>query len=145
MSGIIEQDIDINDLYEKIINDTVKPARYYNLILEDVHTVAGVFEFCMEFFQKLCIRYWGNENGKVNIASMTTKDLELIKQYFNSFGMECNVNIIERTSSDYTFYRRRHYQNGATYSKLGDIYYVINVGALGYIISFDYYPLLFGG
>ncbi len=139
MSGVIEKDIDINDLYETIINDTVKPARYYNLVLEDVHTVRGVFEFCMEFFQKLCIRYWGDEDGKVNIANMTTGDLELIKQYFNSFGMEFNVKIIERTSADYTFYRRRHYQKDITYSNLAEIYYVMNVGHMGYVISFDYY------
>jgi hypothetical protein len=139
MNDIIEEDIDINDLYEKIISQPVKPPCSYNLILEDIQTTNGVFEFCMEFFQKLCIRYWGNENGKVNIANMTAADLELIKRYYNSFNMEFMLKIVDRTSSDYTFYRRRHYEKDVNYTKLSDIYYVMNVGSMGYIVSFDYF------
>lgn len=134
--------ISLDELFNTIINSSPKSANYYKISLEDAETVDDIFAFCMEFFQKICIHHWGNENSKVDVTKLTFAELDTIKQYFNSVGLEFTVRILEFSSPDYSFYNRRHYNKaaGIRYEQLADIYYVLRPACVAhvYVISFDF-------
>ena len=135
-------DITLEELFNTIINSSPKPNNYYKISLEDAETVDDIFAFCMEFFQKICIRYWGNENNKVDVTKLTATELDTIKRYFNSVGLEFAVRILEYSSPDFNFFNRRHYNKaaGIRYTQLSDIYYILRPAGVQhvYVISFDF-------
>jgi len=135
-------DITLEELFETIINKEPESANHYHISLEDAETVDDIFAFCMEFFQKICIRHWGNSNNKVDVTKLTTAELGIIKQYFNSVGLEFSARVLEYSSPDFNFYNRRHYNKaaGLRYEQLADIYYILRPSGVShvYVISFDF-------
>jgi hypothetical protein len=131
-----------DELFDTIINKSPMEANYYHIYLEDAESVDDIFAFCMEFFQKICIRYWGDANNRVDVTKLTETELGKIKQYFNSVGLEVSVRKLEYSSPDFHFYSRRHYNKaaGVVYQQLSNIYYILRPASVPhvFVISFDF-------
>lgn len=135
--------LELEELFNNIINCSPQPANHYHISLADAESIDDIFSFCMEFFQKICIRYWGDENNMVDATRLTDTELDTIKRYFNSVGLEFTVRILEYSSPDFNFYSRRHYNKaaGVKYEQLSDIYYILRPSGIAYVyvISFDFF------
>jgi hypothetical protein len=135
-------EVTADELFDTIINKPPMESNHYHISLEDAESVDDIFAFCMEFFQKICIRYWGDANNKVDVTKLTTAELDTIKRYFNSVGLEFSARVLEYTSPDFNFYNRRHYNkaDGLRYEQLADIYYILRPSGVShvYVISFDF-------
>ncbi len=131
-----------DELFDTIINQPPMKANHYHISLEDAESVDDIFAFCMEFFQKICIRHWGDANNRVDVTKLTETELGTIKQYFNSVGLEFIARVLEYSSPDFPFYNRRHYNKsaGIRYEQLSDVYYILKPSGVPHVfaISFDF-------
>lgn len=133
-------DIHIEDLIEKIINNRPGPPKTHNLVFEDFEGVKHIFEFCMEVFTKLSVAKFGNGAGKVDISTWTEKNIQLIAEYFASFGFKFNVIITEPNDPNMPIYNSMCH-DVICYkpeTHLSSILYMLKQRGVVYIISFDY-------
>jgi hypothetical protein len=134
-----QENINIEDLIEKIINNPPAPLKTYNLVFDDVG-VKQVFEFCMEIFTKLSVAKFGCGDGKVDISTWTEKTLKTITEYFESFGFQFNIIITTPDDPNMHIYNAMRHDvmtiTAETY--LSSIMYMLKQNNRVYLISFDY-------
>lgn len=132
--------INIEDLIEKIINNPPAPPKSHNLVFEDFEGVKHIFEFCMEVFTKLSIAKFGNGAGKVDISKWTDKTINLIGEYFASFGFKFNVIITVPNDPNMSIYNSMCHDKiiYKPNTHLSSIVYMLKQRDSVYIISFDY-------
>lgn len=134
------ENINIEDLIEKIINNPPSPPKSHNLVFEDFESVKNIFEFCMEVFTKLSIAKFGNADNKVDVSKWTDKTINLISEYFASFGFKFNVIITVPNDPNMTIYNSMRH-DVICYkpeTHLSSILYMLKQHDSVYIISFDY-------
>lgn len=132
--------INVEDLIEKIINNPPSPPKAHHLVFEDFDGVKNIFEFCMEVFTKLSVTKFGNGAGKVDVSKWTDKTIQLISEYFASFGFKFNIIITVPNDPNMTIYNAMrhdviHYKPD---THLSSIVYMLKHTEQAYIISFDY-------
>lgn len=135
----------IDDFINVIITDDAKPRNTVQLsFINDIEPM-DLFTFCMQFFDSLCKYKYGDSNGKVDISTWSLGVIKSIQDYYNSFGMNINIIMLEPNSKNYAkikYYESRNYKNYTITSttKLEDIYYVMyhNSTNMYYVINFNY-------
>jgi hypothetical protein len=134
------ENINIEDLIEKIINNAPSPVKTYNLVFEDFNGVKNIFEFCMEVFTKLSVTRFGNADGKVDISTWTDNTIQTIADYFASFGFRFNIIITKPDDPNMHIYNSmRHDVITITpETHLSSIMYMLKLPSRVYLISFDY-------
>jgi hypothetical protein len=132
--------INIEDLIEKIINNPPHPPKYHNLVFEDFNGVKNLFEFCMEVFTKLSVAKFGNAAGKVDVSTWTDKTIQLVGEYFASFGFKFNIIITAPNDANMSIYNSMCHDviRYKPDTHLRSIVYMLKQPARVYIISFDY-------
>lgn len=79
----------IDTLVEEIFGKPPKEKNEIQLSLVGEYSeLDGLFEFLMDLFTRGCKLLYGDENGRVQLEKATDKELDLMKKYFASFGLE---------------------------------------------------------
>jgi len=140
-SNIITSD----DLIEKIIKEEPKHEREIQLEFINNISTKELFSFCMEFFHTLSKYKYSEPNGTVDISKWSLNTISYIKEYYNSFGLDINITILEPTQNNRNliqFYQSRSFSKYpfTHNTKLKDVYYTLyhNNTNKYYIINFDY-------
>jgi hypothetical protein len=56
-------DVDINQLFNRVIESEPQPPKTFTVAIED-STLKELFEFLLEFFTMLCKHFYGDSNGQ---------------------------------------------------------------------------------
>lgn len=127
-----EEGIEIDEFIENIFQ--MQPGAPHSVqlqVLADDDT-ESIFKFLVEVFTKGMILLYGDSNDKVNLDKVTDADFYLVKQYFNSFGVEI---FLERTNL------QTNETNGIMPDKQNDLNNrVINLVSnnIRFTVAFDY-------
>lgn len=86
-------EIDFNDFLEKLFHNP--PKNRHEIVLSlDCDDVKSLFERLLSIFHYGSIYFFGDENDKVNLNSLSLEDFSMINKYFISFGVSLNFKII---------------------------------------------------
>jgi len=133
-----EKEVDINEIFNEVVKTTPQPPNTYPLQFE-LNSLKELFEFLLQFVTMLCKEFYGNEQGVVNLATLTTEQFNIIDKYIQSIGFKClfqpmaanadNINI--------SYYNRYDRINITPTTKLNELTFGIKCDAILFVISFE--------
>lgn len=103
--------MDIDELTNKIFDNTPKIKNEIKLDLVDSLELDELFEFLLTLFTKGTRKLFVNSEGYVNLAMCTEKEYNLINQYFNSFGFEVELDRYNYPESELIDFEQISYKN----------------------------------
>ena len=78
--SINETELDIEEIFNKVTANSPKEPNSYPLQFE-MNSLKEVFEFLLQFVTMLCKEFYGDENGQVDLASMSPEQFIIIDKY----------------------------------------------------------------
>jgi hypothetical protein len=141
-----EELIGPEELFNKILSTPPKPKNTYGCGLEEGSSILELFQFCMHFFHTASVKFYGDNNGNVDVSNWTQDNLKLISDYFESLGYKLTVSIIDPTNDTNNmlghYYTLRYNRPGVETEEklmLNQLYYLLKINKTGmyYILSFD--------
>lgn len=135
------RDLDINEIFDDVIKQTKLEPNGYPLNFE-LDNLKELFEFLLEFVTMLCKYFYGDTNGKVNLASLSPSDLEVINRYIQFIGFNCNFQSLPANSYNLNYAHTNRYDRIAITSStnLKDLFLGIKCDQILFIINFDNLP-----
>ena len=89
----MSEEIEIEDLIEKIFTESPKPQNCIELSFINDMDVKDLFEFLLTFFTEGSKMLFGDNNNRVDIAKWTDIEFNIMNRYCKSIGFNM---IIER-------------------------------------------------
>lgn len=87
-------EIDFDDFLEELFKNPPKNKNEIVLTL-DCDNLRVLFERLLSIFHHGTLVFFGDENNKVDLSSLTVSDFNMLNQYFISFGISINYKIIK--------------------------------------------------
>lgn len=133
-----EKDVDIYEIFNEVIKSSPKEPNSYPLQFE-LNSVKEVFEFLLQFVTMLCKEFYGDSQGTVNLATLTTDQFNLIDRYMQSIGFKCTFQPMQANSDNINIcYVNRFDRITITPdTKLNELMFGIKCDTLLYVITFD--------
>lgn len=137
-----EKDLDINQIFDELINTQHLSPRCYPLEFE-LDSVRDIFEFLLQLTTLLFKHFHGDENGKVNLEILSQNDLENINNHIMALGYKCNFQAIPANAYNLDHTMKNRYDKIAItqYTILQELMMGIKCGQKLFIINFDILPL----
>lgn len=132
----MNSEIDILGIIDMIFDGNDKPKNYYTLDFGITDT-KELFELFIMIFTYSTKKFYGDSFGNVNLKNLSEKDINKIKKYYNSFGIELKTTVyneIEYLNSNITPYKDI---NIVPNTKLEDIIFSLKCEDIIYTISFS--------
>lgn len=134
------QELDIEELVNNIFNRSPKPANSIQLQFVDNLSMKEIYEFLLLFFTNGAKYKFGldksDPNTKIDITSWTSKEINLMKEYFASISFKleyeiCHINNFNKKNII-------TYKDIKETTNLKDIIFPNYIGNFVYILKFDY-------
>jgi len=130
-------DITIDEIFQAVINQQNPQPNAYPLGFE-LDSLKELFEFLLQLLTMLCKHFYGNENGQVNLASLSATELQLIDKYMQVIGFTCSFQALPANADNInwsydTRYDRIHINSQTT---LEDLHLGLKCNDTLYVISF---------
>ena len=132
----MNNEIDILDIIDMIFTGDEKPKKYYTLDF-GIKDPKELFELFLMIFTFSTKKFYGDQNGKVNLRQLSEEDINKIKNYYNSFGVELNTNMyneLEYLNANITPYNELKINNN---TKLDELIFSLKCEDIIYTISFS--------
>lgn len=132
--------IDSDALIQKIITEPLKPANSIQLQFINNIEVKELFEFCMEFFYKLSMHKF-SKNGTINLLEWGENNISLLKKYFNSIGLDINVEKLDSNNERLPYYISNSFKEKKFLANtmLKTVFYLLQIKDSNtvFVLSFD--------
>ena len=138
MNDYTEKDLDIQEIFYEVTQSLPKAPNTYPLQFE-LESLKELFEFLLQFVTMLCKEFYGDSNGQVNLAGMTSEQFEIINKYMLSIGFSCTFQAVPANGHNINnTYNNRYDRIELTHNtKLSDLLFGIKCNDILYVISFD--------
>ena len=132
-----EQELDIQEIFDEVTKSSPGEPNSYPLQFE-LPSLKELFEFLLQFVTMLCKEYYSDENGQVNLASMSPEQFLIIDKYMQSIGFSCDFKAVPCNSHNInnTYNNRYDRVNITNNTKLSDLLFGIKCSDVLYVISF---------
>lgn len=127
--------IDVSNICETLFMTSPKPKHSIQLMFENVEgetNVKDIFFILLELFEIGMKTLYGDENGKVNLESLTHDNFKRINEYFNSIGFEVMYEISLRDDM------KNEVKNGDDGDNLEDYFLYLKTQNYKYRLSFTF-------
>ena len=133
-----EKDVDIEEIFNEVIKTSPKEPNSYPLQFE-LESLKELFEFLLQFVTMLCKEFYGDAQGQVNLANLTTDQFNLIDRYMQSIGFKCTFQPMAANSDNINIcYVNRFDRITITpETRLNELMFGIKCDSLLYVIMFD--------
>jgi len=137
-----EKDLDINQIFDELINTQNLSPRCYPLEFE-LDSIRDVFEFLLQLSTLLFKHFHGDENGKVSLETLNQEDLQNINNHIMALGYKCNFQCLPANSYnlDHTMQNRYDKIPITSHTILKELMMGIKCSQKLFIINFDILPL----
>ena len=132
----MNNEIDIVGIIDIIFSGDQKPLKYYTLDF-GITDKKELFELFLMIFTFSTKKFYGDMNGKVNLKNLSERDINKIKNYYNSFGVELTTKIYNESdylNSDIIPYKELPITSD---TKLEDLVFSLKCEDVIYTISFS--------
>ena len=140
MNNYNETELDINEIFNKVISSTYGPSPPNTYPLQfELDSLKDLFEFLLEFVTMLCKAFYSNNNGQVNLGGMTPEQFNIINEYMQSIGFTCEFKAVPANSDNINYIYENRYDRitFTSETKLKDLLFSIKCVDILYIIKFD--------
>jgi len=133
-------EVSIDELVNNIFNKQPQPPKSIQLQFIENLSMKEIYEFLLTFFTEGAKYKFGldktDPNTKIDIASWTSKEINLIKEYFASISFKLSYEIDHIT----TFSNKNiiTYKDIQETTPLKNIMFPSYIGNFVYILNFDY-------
>ena len=133
-----EKDVDIYEIFDEVIKTHPKEPNSYPLQFE-LNSLKELFEFLLQFVTMLCAKFYGDEEGRVNLASISPEQFNLIDKYMQSIGFKCTFQPMQANSDNLNIcYVNRFDRIIITpETKLNELMFGIKCDTVLYVITFN--------
>ena len=133
-----EKDVDIYEIFNEVINSLPKEPNSYPLQFE-LDSLKELFEFLLQFVTMLCKEFYGDSQGQVNLASLSTDQFNLIDKYMQSIGFKCNFQpmVANADNINICYVNRFDRIKITPDTRLNELMFGIKCDTLLYVITFD--------
>ena len=135
-------ELELEELVNNIFNRQPQPSKSIQLQFIENLSTREIFEFLLSFFTEGAKYKFGEDktdpNTKVDISKWTTKELDLMKEYFASISFKLNVNIVNILNKNNKKIKSYKDNDINESTPLKNLPFPIFIGNFVYIISFDY-------
>ena len=133
-----EKDVDIYEIFDEVIKTHPKEPNSYPLQFE-LNSLKELFEFLLQFVTMLCAKFYGDEEGRVNLASISPEQFNLIDKYMQSIGFKCTFQPMQANSDNLNIcYVNRFDRIIITpETKLNELMFGIKCDTVLYVITFS--------
>ena len=130
-------DLDIDEIIQQVISLENPRPNSYSLGFE-LDSLKELFEFLMTFTTKLCKHFYGNENGNVDLTSLSSDEFHHIDMYLKAIGFTSKLNITPVNQYNLMWMYINQYDRIqiTPLTQLSDLYMGIQSNNTLYIISF---------
>ena len=136
--------MEVDDLVNVLLLKEPNPPNSIDLDFTEQIDLIDLFEFLLAFFTEGTKKLFGDENGTVNLPSLTDSNLILLNKYYKSFGFQFYID-----TKQYNLLSSREIKeiNDNKYNKINiipstplkDLKFSIKIKEYIYIINFDFY------
>jgi hypothetical protein len=130
-------DLDIDEIFQQVISLENPTPNSYSLGFE-LDSLKELFEFLMTFTTKLCKHFYGNENGNVDLTTLSSDEFYHIDIYLKAIGFTSKLNITPINQYNLMWIYMNNYNRIqiTPLTQLSDLYMGIELNNILYIISF---------
>ena len=131
-------DLDINEIFSNVIAVQNPQPNSYPIGF-DLDSIKELFEFLLQFVTMICKHFYGNENGQVDLSSLSPNDFVIIDSYMRSIGFQCLFNQLPANANNLNWANSTRYDRITITSetKLQDLHLALRYGNTLFIISFE--------
>tara|TARA_B100001057_G_C22792656_1_gene928227 strand:+ start:1160 stop:1591 length:432 start_codon:yes stop_codon:yes gene_type:complete len=136
--------MEVDDLVNVLLLKEPNPPNSIDLDFTEQIDLIDLFEFLLAFFTEGTKKLFGDENGTVNLPSLTDSNLILLNKYYKSFGFQFYID-----TKQYNLLSSREIKeiNDNKYNKINilpstplkKLKFSIKIKEYIYIINFDFY------
>ncbi len=133
--------MDPKKLAETIFSGEPKDAKSYALRLDEDDTmdVIELFEYLLMVFNHGMKILFGDDEGKVDLTSVSNEDFEMVNKYYNSFYFKCMYVVYSAEAAQHVNFNKLSYKNMkiTKETRLSDLALPIMVKDKVFVIGFD--------
>jgi len=127
----------VEEIFNDIVNISNPQPNSYSLGFE-LDSLKELFEFLLQLVTLCCKYFYGDEQGRVNLDSLSPADFKIIDTYIQTIGFTCIFQVIPANSSNLNWaYATRYDRIHITLNtKLEDLHLGLKCNNTLYIIKF---------
>lgn len=133
------KDLDIDEIFYDVLNIYPPIPNSYPLEFE-LNSLKELFEFLLQFTTMLCKHFYGNDNGNVDLSTLSPDDFAKINSYIMCIGFTCNFQGLPANSYNLNHAHINRYDRIAITNQttLKDLLFGLKCNQSLYVISFDF-------
>lgn len=132
-------DLDIYEIFDMVTANNKPQPKSIELGFE-LDNLKELFEFLLQFVTMLCKHYHSDNNGHVDLTTLTPADFQSIDAYMQSIGFTCAFQAMPATSDNLNWANTTRYDRIliSSATQLQDLHFGLKCGTTLYVISFNH-------